>query len=123
MTNFTPSPDNYTPQNIFVAASHSAQLDKFFDKLVNTLWDDWGRIMEEVYADEIADPDAYALNFVEFDDFEECIVSHYATVFGDDAYINLQIIDANGGFQVLTKRIDADLLELFRSKVKWEKEN
>lgn len=121
MTNFEQSQDNYTPQNIFVAASYFAQLDKFFDKLVYTLWSDWGRIMQEVYSDEIEDPDDTTFDFVEFDDFEECIVSHCASVFGYDAYINLQIIDSNGDFQVLTKRIDDNLLDLFQSKAKWEK--
>lgn len=120
MTNFTPSPENYTPQNIFVAASYFAELDKFFDKLVYTLWNNWGRIMREVYSDEIEDPDDTTFDFVDFDDFEECIVSHYATVFGYDAYVNLQIIDSNGGFQVLTKRVDDGLLKLFHEKAKFD---
>ena len=120
MTNFTPSPENYTIQNISAAASHFVQLEKFFDKLVQTLWYDWGRIMEEFYADEIEDPDDTTFDFIEFESFHECILSHSVSVSGYNTFIELQIIDSNGGFQLLSKQIDDDLLKLFHEKAKLE---
>lgn len=120
MTNFEQSQDNYTPQNILAVASYFAKAEEFFGHLVHTLWNDWGRIMEEVYADEIEDPDDTTFDFVEFESFHECIVSHSVSVKGDNVCIELQIIDSNGDFQLLSKQIDEKLLELFKSKAKWE---
>lgn len=120
MTNFTPYKDNYTAQNIFVAASQFVQLEKFFDELVQTLWYDWGRIIQEAYAEEIEDPDDDTFDFVEFEGFHKGIVSHSVSVFGDNTFIELQIIDSNGDFQLLSKQVDDDLLKLFHEKAKWE---
>jgi hypothetical protein len=118
MPNFSVQEQNYTLQNIAEVAAYAEQIDKFFDKLVLTLYSDWGPIMAAEYADQIADPDDDDLDFVEFDadDFAESIVSHSVQNIKGRTLVNLQIIDSNGDFQELSKFIDEDIIKLFKSK-------
>lgn len=118
MPNFSVQEQNYTLQNIAEVAAYAEQIDKFFDKLVLALYRDWGPIMAAEYADQIADPDDDDLDFVEFDadDFAESIVSHSVQNIKGRTLVNLQIIDSNGDFQELSKFIDEEIVNLFKSK-------
>ncbi len=120
MTNFTVEKGNYTLQNMAEVASFAEQIDKFFDHLVHTLYSDWGRIMAEEYAEQIADPDDDEFDFVEFDEkFEDSIVSHSVQNIEGHTLLNLQVIDSYGDFQQLSKFIDEEILALFKSKAQW----